>query len=124
MAHDALFKSKVFVILALSLVAHLGPIVLGFSLMEGTKSTQGGDVALRRSKRVRDKSLLQRSSSLGEESDVDHFQDEKKSRREARDLSTTPSLFSFGMIADIQYVSRTRHRTLISQGATVSLLTR
>jgi hypothetical protein len=101
MAHDALLKTKVVAILALSFVAHLGQIVLGFALMEGT--ARGGDVTLRRSKRVRDKSLLQRSSSLGEESDVDHFQDVKKSCQEPRDLSSTP-LFSFGMIADIQYV--------------------
>jgi hypothetical protein len=104
MAHDALLRTKVLVILALSIVAHLGRIVVGFALMEGTTSgSSGGGLARRRSKRVRDKSLLQRSSSLGEESDVDHFQDDKKSCRESRDVSSTP-LFSFGMIADIQYV--------------------
>jgi hypothetical protein len=103
MAHDALLKTKVAAILALSFVAHLGQIVLGFALMEGTARGGDCDVTLRRSKRVRDKSLLQRSSSLGEEPHVNHFQDVTKSCKESRDLSSTP-LFSFGMIADIQYV--------------------
>jgi hypothetical protein len=69
---------------------------------EGNLGLSGGRA--RRSKRIRARlDLLRRSSSLGEESDVDHFNREKI-RVEARQLFATP-LFSIGLIADIQYVN-------------------
>lgn len=56
------------------------------------------EIPRRRSKRLREVAL-RRSSSLGEESDVDHFQVNR--RDESKQLSSIP-LFSVGVIADIQ----------------------
>jgi hypothetical protein len=109
MGQDAPLKTKVFVILALSFVAHLGRAALGFAPMDGFPQGDNSLAPRRRSKRVRDRNLSQRSSSVGDESDVDHFQAEKERRQESRALPSNP-LFSFGMIADIQYVP---HSTLL-----------
>lgn len=94
---------------------------LGFSTM-----MEGGDKQqpLRRSKRVRrEKNLSRRSSSLGEESDADHFQREASFRHEIpHQLSSTP-LFSIGLIADIQYVSPLRVVLRVMNGTYGSHLT-
>jgi hypothetical protein len=59
--------------------------------------------SLRRSKRIRE--LLRRSSSLGEESGSDHFDDDNtnNAKRSCHRELSTQRLFSVGLMADIQY---------------------
>lgn len=105
-------SSSWLIVLGVTLIClHLASVTSAFCLPPDNisltmKDSQKIPPSARRSKRI--PKLVKRSSSLGEESDTNHFEQQGKSSATLKkyagaDSAATPPNLTFGVIADIQY---------------------